>query len=300
MEKTQRPVLNRGALVALPVIAIFLWAFFAGGLDQNPWRLLPPFLVVVVLIAAAAVLGARRRMKTLQRVSQELGLQFAEEGDRTSMQAVFDSSDIDAAVPELQREMMKMGAPPAIQQALMAKMASAKSAPGLEQSGLRRLTPFQDVDRPRARNVMAGSLGGADALAFDYTYDTRQLNPGKSISVSQTVAVFRFRGRAIPTFELSPEGFLKEGGQDLDFASHPVFSKRFRLRGDDETAVRSLFNPRVLSFFERLRDDFRETVEGNGEYVIVYRSNRSLKPEAVHAFVKEATTVASTLASARF
>lgn len=113
------------------------------------------------------------------------------------------------------------------------------------------------------------------------------------------VAVFRFRGRALPVFELSVEGFLKAGGQDLDFASHPAFSKRFRLRGDDETAVRNLFNPRVLDFFESLRDDFGQTIEGAGEYVVVYRSARRVKPEAVKAFVEEATAIAAALVSAR-
>ncbi len=298
MEKRQTPALNRGALLALPVILVFLWAVFEGGMDQNPWRLLLPFLAIVVLMIAGAILGAKRRMKTLRRVSGELGLEFATVGDENSMRAIFDPSDFEVEKAELKQLMTEMRAPLAVQQAVSDRVAPSRSRYGLEQSGLRRLTLFQNVDQPRARNVMAGPLAGAEALVFDYTYDTRRIDPGTSSSVSQTVAVFRFRGRAFPVFELSAEGFLKAGGQDLDFASHPTFSKRFRLRGDDETAVRNLFDPCVLNFFESLRDDFGQTIEGDGEYVVVYRSGRKIKPEAVKAFVDEVTVVASALGSA--
>ena len=300
MEKRESPVLNRGALLAVPVILVFLWAFFEGGMDQNPRRLLLPFLAVVVLMAAGAILGARRRMKTLRRVSGELGLEFAAVGDENSMRSIFDPGDVEVEKAQLQQLITETGAPPAVRQAMSDRFASSRSRSGLERSALRRLTLFQNVDDTRARNVMAGPLAGAEALVFDYTYNTRRIDPEKSSSsVSQTVAVFRFRGRALPVFELSVAGFLKPGGQDLDFASHPLFSKRFRLRGDDETAVRNLFDPRVLDFFERLREDFNQTIESAGEYVVVYRGARRVKPEAVKAFVEEATAVAAALTSAR-
>lgn len=250
MQKKRKPRVNYGALFALPVIAVFIWAFIEGGPDQNPWRLLLPFLAVVVLMGASGVVAAQSRTKMLQRLCGELGLQFTADG------------------------------------------------PTLDPGQLGGLTSFQGIDNPRAENVMSGRLAGAEALVFDHSYRTRQINPGSSISVSETMALFRFPGGAFPRFELSREGFLKDGYQDIDFASHALFSKRFQLRGDDESAVRKLFDGRVLEFFESRSDDFKETIEGGGEYLVVYRSGRIVSAGKLKAFIEEAIAVASALGSA--
>ena len=37
---------------------------------------------------------------------------------------------------------------------------------------------------------------------------------------------------------------------DINFSSHLEFSRKYQLGGEDETAVRQLFHPEVLEFFE--------------------------------------------------
>ena len=41
------------------------------------------------------------------------------------------------------------------------------------------------------------------------------------------------------------------GLKDIDFDSHPQFSKDYLLKGADEAAVRRCFHPAVLTFFEQ-------------------------------------------------
>ena len=81
--------------------------------------------------------------------------------------------------------------------------------------------------------------------------------------------------------------------QELDFPANPELSGRFRLRSEDANAVRGLFNPAVLDAFEQLGDDFRQTVEGAGDCIVVYSPGRTFDAAGIKAFVKEATTVAS-------
>jgi len=59
----------------------------------------------------------------------------------------------------------------------------------------------------------------------------------------------------VPDFALEPERLwskLFEGvaGKDLDFASHPAFSKKYYLRGQHEEAVRKFFSDSIIQFLE--------------------------------------------------
>jgi MFS superfamily sulfate permease-like transporter len=59
----------------------------------------------------------------------------------------------------------------------------------------------------------------------------------------------------VPDFALEPERLwskLFEGvaGKDIDFASHPEFSKKYYLRGQQEEAVREFFSETLIQFLE--------------------------------------------------
>lgn len=59
----------------------------------------------------------------------------------------------------------------------------------------------------------------------------------------------------IPDFALEPERLwskLFEGvaGKDIDFTSHPQFSKKYYLRGQEEAAVREFFSDTLIQFLE--------------------------------------------------
>lgn len=138
-----------------------------------------------------------------------------------------------------------------------------------------------------ARNLLWGEIEGTELAIFDYRYVTGY---GKDKRVhKQTVLSFHSSDLKLPKFELRPEGFFHKVGQafgyaDIDFPSHPIFSERFLLRGEDEEAVRILFSPDLLNLFESQPGI---SVEGAGDRMIIYRKRRRRKPEDVRAFFEE-------------
>jgi hypothetical protein len=59
----------------------------------------------------------------------------------------------------------------------------------------------------------------------------------------------------VPVFTLDREGLLERlyalaGYKDIDIESHADFSKRFYLRGENESAIRTLFTDELVLFFE--------------------------------------------------
>ena len=61
--------------------------------------------------------------------------------------------------------------------------------------------------------------------------------------------------KTLPAFTLDREGLLERlyvlaAYKDIDIKNHADFSKRFYLRGENENAIRSLFNDELVRFFE--------------------------------------------------
>lgn len=124
-------------------------------------------------------------------------------------------------------------------------------------------------------------------MIFDYKYTTGDGEDSKDHR--QTVAVFQLAGKTLPGFLLKPENLLHKigsvfGYKDIDFEESPEFSRRYLLRGDDEKAVRSLFKPWVLSFFEQKPG---WSVEGRGPWLVIYRQDKRLNPERFREFWNE-------------
>ena len=132
--------------------------------------------------------------------------------------------------------------------------------------------------------------GDTDEVAmgiFDYRYTT---GSGKnSHTYRQTVVFFRSPDMDLPQFELKPQSFFHGigklfGYQDIDFQSHPKFSKAFVLRGTSETAVRKLFTADLLSFCETKP---QVSIEGQGRDLVFYRSSKRVKPEQFRDLMSE-------------
>jgi MFS superfamily sulfate permease-like transporter len=92
----------------------------------------------------------------------------------------------------------------------------------------------------------------------------------------------------IPDFALEPEGLwskLFEGvaGRDIDFASHPVFSKKYYLRGYDETLVTKFFSESLIHFLEN-REEMH--IECHKHRLIFYKKRDLLEPEEINYVVK--------------
>lgn len=143
-------------------------------------------------------------------------------------------------------------------------------------------------------------LRGRGALGDVFLADVR-VGSGKN-SYSQTVACFHLAGRQLPAFTLSPESFLHKigaalGSKDINFDSHPVFSKSYLLRGPDEAAIREAFRLEVLQYFEKEKG---WTVEADGEWLSVHRRARVVGPKDIRTFYDQAEAMARLFAPSRW
>jgi len=158
---------------------------------------------------------------------------------------------------------------------------------------------FQQGHTRLLKNLMRGESSDADVAMFDYRFT---VGSGKNQHTkNQTVICFRLSDLNLPVFSLSPENIMHKigsmfGYQDIDFEHHPEFSKRYLLRGPDETRIRTLFKDSVLRFFEQKQP---LCVEGAENRLIFYRSSKQVKPEALNSFVEEGTAVLGVLRSGR-
>ena len=87
---------------------------------------------------------------------------------------------------------------------------------------------------------------------FDITF-----SEGEFIAkeVVRSTMLFIKTSKTLPAFTLDREGLLERlyvlaGYKDIDIKNHADFSKRFYLRGENENAIRSLFNDELVRFFE--------------------------------------------------
>jgi MFS superfamily sulfate permease-like transporter len=90
-------------------------------------------------------------------------------------------------------------------------------------------------------------------------------------------------GITIPEFALEPEGLwtkLSEmaTGKDIDFKDHPLFSRKYYLRGEDEAAVREFFSENLLAYLET-HDGIH--VESHRNKLLVYKKRDVLSPAEI-------------------
>lgn len=148
----------------------------------------------------------------------------------------------------------------------------------------------------RCRNVFTLHGDGVEQLLFEYSFLE---NTGSSTHrVRQTVVAMRAEERAgaeerWPAFELRPEKLTDKvaavfGKGDIDFEHRPEFSKKVLLRGEDEAAVRRLFDATRIRFFEQ---NPQWSVESDGEWLVVYRARHDCRAEHLDAFVADAQRI---------
>jgi len=140
---------------------------------------------------------------------------------------------------------------------------------------------FKRGRRKRTRNALTGDAGDVKISIFDYQFTTGR---GKhKRNHRQTVVLLESANVQAPSFSMREQGFFDKVGkafgfQDIDFTSHPIFSKMFVLQGPDEEAVRRFFTPSLLEFFET---QHKVNVEGGAGRVMIYRGGKLLPPEEV-------------------
>ena len=153
-----------------------------------------------------------------------------------------------------------------------------------------RLKPFHLFSKGRSRkikNLMEGEANKVELAIFDYQYTT---HGGQHPQTHRQSLLFIHSPKLyLPDFSLRPENvFHKIGGsfgyKDIDFETHPIFSKSYLLRGENEAAIRGLFNNELLNFIQSQQ---KICIEGSGDKIIFYRHKSRVKPEEVESFMEE-------------
>jgi len=148
--------------------------------------------------------------------------------------------------------------------------------------------------RRKMRNVISGVWKGREVLCCDYRY---VIGHGKhQRAYSQTIMMMSL-APSFPSFVLGPEGFFAKiaqtfGASDIDFPTHPEFSKSYVLKGKDEEAVRAAFSFDLLEYFE---GQLGLTLESHDGLLLFYRVNKRCKPTALEAFLEEGFEVLDAL-----
>ena len=128
-------------------------------------------------------------------------------------------------------------------------------------------------------------FGEMDLRIFDYEYAR-----GKSKRRHrQTVFFIQSKQLGLPQMLMKPESLFNKigaylGMQDIDFESHPEFSKKYLLQGEDEELVRAIMDEKVLQFFTIEKGWY---LEGIGYYLIVYKKYKLLGPRSITKFYQK-------------
>jgi MFS superfamily sulfate permease-like transporter len=139
-------------------------------------------------------------------------------------------------------------------------------------------------------NVIGGEFEGSnvDWEISDITFDEGAM---LSKEVYKTTVQLVHLNREIPSFVLEQEGIfdkifdrvLSINSQDIDFVSHPIFSKKLKLTGEDEQAVRGLFTSDLIEFLE---SEEIYHIECNGNALIIFKSLRILNTGEIKNMVR--------------
>lgn len=153
-----------------------------------------------------------------------------------------------------------------------------------DQALLSHFSSFKLFNQGRGRkmkNLIQGDSGEVKIAIFDYQYTT---GGGKnSHTFNQSVVSLQSPELVCPDFTMRPEGLFDKVGsalgfQDIDFDSHPKFSKLFVLQSSNEEAIRNYFSPQLLEFFESKKG---VSVEAQPGSMFFYRSGKRIKPDQI-------------------
>lgn len=154
--------------------------------------------------------------------------------------------------------------------------------------GLPKIGLFGTGGGPSYASAMRGEIEGSAVAVFDFSY---VVSTGKSTArITQTVVAISTGDADLPQFTLTKEHLFHKigqafGYQDIDFDMFPEFSKDYLLRGEDEGAIRALFDSRVINAYMR---DLACNTEVRGGWLFVYRGGKSLKAEEVQTRIEAA------------
>ncbi|MEZ5428900.1 MAG: hypothetical protein R2747_21825 [Pyrinomonadaceae bacterium] len=127
---------------------------------------------------------------------------------------------------------------------------------------------------------LTGRLNGRDFVIFDGR--CRQ-GPDSDFSYYQTIFAIRIKGADLPLFGLEPETLGSKISDalrpfDIDFHSHPIFSKKHALYGSDEERIRRLFSDEVLNHFQSQKP---LSVFAYQDHLVIYRHSEICRADTL-------------------
>lgn len=147
-----------------------------------------------------------------------------------------------------------------------------------------------------ARNVFRSKTAQPELCIFDYEATTGP----EDLPVTDTHTTFYFRDdrMALPGFRLVPENseiVLRNDSvlkyRPISFASHPVFSSKFRLVGPDGHEISDFFSPDLPGFFEK---QGAICVEGFKSELLIYQPKKRVASAGFQGALNGARTIFDT------
>ncbi len=171
-----------------------------------------------------------------------------------------------------------------------------------QENGWSALSPynfdlFSKGQNRSSKRLIQGEYNDLKFILCDYKYDVVHYSNGKrqTSTYKQTIIVVN-TDFDFPYFTLRPENFFDKvagvvGFKDINFDSHPKFSKMFCLKGENEKMIRNAFTSDVLSYYE---DNKGVITEAEKKSLIFYKKDTTISSDEkdIDDFIRKGTTVA--------
>ena len=161
-----------------------------------------------------------------------------------------------------------------------------------------------DPEFRRITNIVRNTTNAKEMSVFDYEYTVSHqlLRSGYEFrpwalrdasTYRQTVAVFRCQTGMLLVFDLSPRKAHHKiakifTGGEVAFDYDSEFSKNYRVRGKQESSIRTLFRPDLLRY---LGQQTGWSIEAGGEWLVIYRHSKLVSAGNLSAFLEETTRI---------
>lgn len=147
---------------------------------------------------------------------------------------------------------------------------------------------LQKSDQGRVINLMCGETDLARIQIFDFEYEIQYHRHRKTYR--QTVVAMMFSGMQLAPCRIYPEScwnFIGEllGDQDINFADHPEFSRRFVVQSHHEAETRAMLDRELMEFFCQ---DPQRNFESTRTAFLLYEPETVLSVDQIRAKMKDA------------
>ncbi|MFG0248387.1 MAG: hypothetical protein ACF8OB_05825 [Phycisphaeraceae bacterium JB051] len=143
-------------------------------------------------------------------------------------------------------------------------------------------------------NYMTGKRDGIDFVLADFRY---YINTGRNSTLYKiSLAAYHLPTLDMPAFSLMPKSVGSKiaaffGAKQINFEQHPVFSKNYRLLGDDEQAIRQCFTPSLMAEIENRLLPKQYGFESCAEWLIVHSDASLVNVEDWQSFFDSSYTL---------